>query len=263
MTTAGYALDNSAATASPMLECLSAILDPVTQAHLRQLDLTPLGRYWEMAAGNGSVAAWLVRALGPTAEVVATDVNTRHIPIVGGLQVVRHDDSAMPPLAGPWNGVHARLAFAHWLNPVEVVRGLVSVLRPGGWLLVEDWGPWTGMVLDSPYPDAAGIYGRYQEGLRGVFRSRGNDASWATSALGVFSRAGLVGVRTTVTAETWAGGSPGARLPVVVSTELRQQLIEHGVTAADLDALPAILNDPATTVLGNATWSTVGIAPTA
>jgi SAM-dependent methyltransferase len=257
-----YALNNDTSTAASMLDSLSAILDPVTRRRLAELELSPTGRYWEVAAGNGSVATWLFRTLGPTATVTATDLNVRHMPYLDGLRVLARDDAVEAPLPGPWDGIHARLALAHWPNRRMVLAAYAQVLRPGGWLLVEDWGPWPGMLLSSPVPEAAGIYGRYQEALRRVFDARGNEATWAGDTAGVMVGAGLERVSTTVSADTWRGGSPGCLLPVTVAAELREQLVAHGADAGELDALPTIMNDPETLVLGNSTWSTVGFAPT-
>ncbi|MFD1325567.1 class I SAM-dependent methyltransferase [Micromonospora sonneratiae] len=257
-----YVLDNGESMASLMLDHLSAVLDDVTLARLTEVQLSPTGRFWEVAAGNGSIARWLCRTLGPTAEVVASDINARHIPATAGLHVLRRNDATDGPLAGAWDGIHARLALAHWPNRHEVLASYAQALRPGGWLLVEDWGPWTGMVLSSPVHGAAGIYGRYQDALGRVFRSRGNDTSWATTTAGAMRAIGLVEVTTTVTARSWPGGSPGCLLPLVVATELRELLIAHNADAGELDALPSIMNAPGTIVLGNAIWSTIGYTPT-
>ncbi|GAB3160902.1 hypothetical protein GCM10027290_67400 [Micromonospora sonneratiae] len=257
-----YALNNESSTASKMLDCLSEVLDPTTRQLFEAETLKPNGRYWEVAAGTGSIAGWLCRTLGPTAEVVATDINTRHVQPAPGLEVRRRDD-ADGPLQGRWDGIHARLALAHWPNRREVVTGYASALAPGGFLLVEDWGPWTGKVLASPVPDAAGIYTRYQNALRKVFDSRGNDSTWAESTAEAMLAAGLASAKTTVNAQTWRGGTPGCILPMLVAAELRYSLIEHGATSEDLDVLTAVMSDPDTYVLGNATWSTIGYASTA
>ncbi|MEV7230952.1 class I SAM-dependent methyltransferase [Polymorphospora sp. NPDC051019] len=261
MTVVQYALDNAKVTASPMLDCLSEILDEETTGLLGRLPLVPTGRYWVPAAGNGSVARWLARTLGPTAEVVASDADPRHIPQVDGLRVVRRDDVADGPLPGEWDGIPLRLFAAHTSARVELVHRYASVLRPGGVLVDQEWGVWSGFVQHSPYADAHDVYEHYQEALRRVFDARGNDATWSVKAAEVFEAAGLVDVRTTVSARSWPGGSAGCRLVVVVAAELREQLIAQGADPGLLDRLPEIMHDPETVVIGNATWTTVGFAP--
>ncbi|HWG97756.1 MAG TPA: hypothetical protein VNV66_00145, partial [Pilimelia sp.] len=123
------------------------------------------------------------------------------------------------------------------------------------------WGQWSGVVLSSPVPDAAAIYGRYTAALVEVFRAFGNDPAWAAQVPQAMSDAGLVEVDTVCHADSWRGGSAGCLLPVVVSTELRAHLIEAGASADDLDALPEVMHHPDTLVLGNLTFSTIGRRP--
>jgi hypothetical protein len=72
---------------------------------------------------------------------------------------------------------------------------------------------------------------------------------------------GLVEVHTVVHARSWRGGSAGCRLPVVVSTEIRDRLVEAGMSGSDIEAMHRLLTDPKTVILGNLTYSTVGRAP--
>lgn len=253
-----YALNNDEVTASAMLDNLAAVWDDFTRERLTQAGLPVGGRAWEAAAGNGSVAHWLA---DQGIQVIATDVNPKHVRPHPGVRILQHDDENEPAPDRDLDLIHARCAFAHWPTREAVVAKYAAALAPGGALVIEDWGQWVGWVLSSPVPDAEGIYARYQAALLEVFKSSGNDPSWAGRTADAMTAAGLVRVDTTVQSGTWRGGSAHCRLPVVVATELRQPLLAHGATEADLDALPAVLENEETLLLGNVGFSTVGYRP--
>ncbi|HEX8628747.1 MAG TPA: class I SAM-dependent methyltransferase [Catenuloplanes sp.] len=255
---APYALDNDAPTANPMHDCLSEILDDFTRRRLLQAGINGNSLCWEIGAGNGSVAEWMAEQIGPDGEVLATDLKIQHIRAHPGVLPMVHDVAAQEPPVGQVNLAHARLVFAHLPNRRDTLAKVASALAPGGAVVIEDWGHWTGLVLTSPIKGAAQVYARYQNALLEVFRSFGNDPTWAISAAQAMTELGLVGVDARTESQSWPGGSPGCRLPVVVSAELREPLLGFGATAADLDALPEIMNHPQTLVLGNTTVSTIG-----
>lgn len=253
-----YALDNDEVTASAMLDNLAAVWDEFTRERLIQAGVPQGGRCWEAAAGNGSIAHWLA---DQGAQVIATDVNPKHVRPHNGVKIVQHDDEQEPAPDRGFDLIHARCAFAHWPTRESVVAKFAAALAPGGALVIEDWGKWLGWVLSSPVPDAAGIYDRYQTALMKVFESAGNDPGWAGRTADVMAAAGLVRVDTAVKSDTWRGGSAHCRLPVVVATELRQPLLAHGATEKDLDALPEVLQHEETLLLGNVGFSTIGYRP--
>ena len=262
-TQAPYVLDNDEPTASPMLDHLSAILDGFTIERLTEAGVPAGGRCWEVGAGNGSISSWLGEQVGAGGTVIATDIKPQHVRHHARVRIVTHDVAGQPPPDLGFGLMHARLVLAHLPTRRQVVKTLAEALAPGGALVIEEWGQWSGMVLSSPVPDAAAIYGRYTAALLEVFRSFGNDPTWAAQVPQAMADAGLVEVDTVCHADSWRGGSAGCLLPVVVSTELRGHLIGAGARAEDLDALPEIMHHPDTLVLGNLTFSTIGRRPSA
>lgn len=260
--TDAYALDNGRDGAGGMLDCLTAILDQSTVELLAPL--VPLGgRCLELGAGNGSMARWLADAVGPDGQVVATDLK---------LELVRADVRSHPRVAllahdlrsdrlpsGPFDVVHARLLLAHLPGRDALLPALAGVLAPGGVLVVEEWGGHgPGVVLSSPWPETVELYRRYQTALMAMFAAAGNDATWSVRVHAAMVAAGLNDVRTVVRARSWTGGTAGCRLPIAVSGQVRERLLDHGLDPGDLDELRTHLADPRVVVMGNLTWSTVG-----
>jgi hypothetical protein len=208
---------------------------------------------------------WLADEVGEGGSVLATDIAPQHIPEHSQLEVMLHDVATMSGIEGPFDVIHARLVLAHLPQRREILGWLAGLLAPGGVLAVEEWGQWVGTVVTSPVPGAAGIYCRYQQALLEVFRSQGNDPTWATSVSTAMADAGLDGVDVEVSAETWrcGGTSPGTRLVTAVAGQLREQLFGAGLTPGDLNDLMTVVTHPDTKLLGNLTVSTLGHRPAA
>jgi SAM-dependent methyltransferase len=253
-----YVLDNDEPTAEAMLDCLSGVLDDFTATRLEEAGIRDGARCLELGAGNGSIAAWLAQRVGTEGMVLATDVKPRHVRPHPGVLVLSHDVTSDELPAGQFELVHARLLLAHLPERREVLKRLADALTPDGVLVIEEWGAWPGRVLWAAQPDAAALYERYQTALLRVFASWGNDSSWAARVPAEMAAVGLVDVETMVHARSWRGGSPGCRLPVAVSRELREELVRAGLSEADLDRLPDVMRDPELVLLGNLTWSTIG-----
>jgi SAM-dependent methyltransferase len=82
----------------------------------------------------------------PTGHVTATDLETDFLAqlSLANLDVLRHDVTTDPFPEESFDFVHARAVLMHLPNRMEILRRMVSWLRPGGWLLVEDadFGMW-------------------------------------------------------------------------------------------------------------------------
>jgi SAM-dependent methyltransferase len=73
--------------------------------------------------------------------VLATDLDTRFLEKLAhsNLEIRRHDIGKDPLPKAVFDLVHARLVLAHLPDRDEVLRRMVEALRPGGWLVVEEF----------------------------------------------------------------------------------------------------------------------------
>jgi predicted O-methyltransferase YrrM len=85
-----YAFNNDDPDAIDRHNVLPIMFDEFTASRLAGVGNLTGRRCLELGAGGGSVAGWLARQVGPTGEVLATDINTRHLPTDGGYQVSRY-----------------------------------------------------------------------------------------------------------------------------------------------------------------------------
>ena len=193
----GYLLDNQQAEAGERFDALSVIFDPPTFRHLDHLGNSAGWRCWEVGAGGPSVPRWLAGRVGPAGRVLATDIDiswTRQAesPLI---EVRRHDVSADEPPAEVFDLVHARLVLVHVADRSRALRSMISVLRPGGWLLLEDADPALQPLI---CPDEFGPAQQLANSLRAAFRKmlalRGADLSYGRKLPRLLREAGLAEV---------------------------------------------------------------------
>jgi SAM-dependent methyltransferase len=140
MTAHRYLLANAATQAGDRFAALSAMFDPVTFAHVDALGIGAGCRRWEVGAGSMSVPRWMAGKVGPTGHVLATDIDVSWLHGDGaGVDVRRHDVATDEPPGDAFDLVHARLVLVHVAARDEALRRMISALRPGGWLVVEDF----------------------------------------------------------------------------------------------------------------------------
>jgi SAM-dependent methyltransferase len=135
-----YLFDNAPALAVRRFDALSRLFDSVTERHLDALGITAGWRCGEVGAGGLTIADWMARRVGERGYVLATDIDISwRRANADGVDVFAHDVTADDVPAGRFDLVHARLVLSHVPNRYEALRRMVSAVRPGGWLLVEDF----------------------------------------------------------------------------------------------------------------------------
>ncbi len=91
--------------------------------------------------------------------------------------------------------MHARLVLVHLADRGQALRSMISVLRPGGWLLVEDADPALQPLI---CPDESGPAQQLANRLRTAFRTmlaqRGADLSYGRKLPRLLREAGLAEV---------------------------------------------------------------------
>lgn len=257
-----YALDNNDVEAVDRHNHLSAILDEFTFSRLSSVGALTGRRCLEVGAGGGSVARWLAERVGPEGQVVATDINTRHLSPDCGYAVMRHDLTTESVPDGPWDLIHTRLVLIHLAQRHEILNRLAASLAPGGALVVEEWDATIGnFVLAVPDDEAAALLDKYQTTLRQVFAAGGNDPAWGRRVHSAMIDNGLVNVDTVLHARSWPGGTPGALLITANTGQLRDEFLAAGMSGKQLDALSRLANDPRMVLRGHVLFSTIGRRP--
>ncbi len=193
----GYLLENRQAEAKERFEALSVIFDPWTFRHIDDLGIGQGWRCWEVGAGGPSVPRWLASRAGPAGRVLATDIDVSWSAHAAGqvIEVRCHDVAADDPPAGPFDLVHARLVLVHVADRESALRSMISVLRPGGWLLIEDADPaLQPLICPDEYGPEQQLANRIRSGFRKMLAQRGADLSYGRKLPRLLREAGLADV---------------------------------------------------------------------
>lgn len=163
-----YLLDNAQPEAGDRFSALARLFNPSTFRHLAALGLGPGWRCWEVGAGGPSVPAWLAAQVGPNGQVVATDLDVSWLDPTAGYDVRRHDVGTEPPPGDGFDLIHARLVLVHVPQRAAALAAMISALRPGGWLVLEEADP---ALQPLVCPDEAGPAERLANKLKHDFRT--------------------------------------------------------------------------------------------
>lgn len=141
----------------PELERIKALQEVCDPATIRRLEKIGVSKGWkrlEIGAGAGSVARWLAERVGPKGKVVATDINPRFLLQLSkpNIEVRQHDITKDELENGYYDLVHCRLLLQHLPEPEKVLARMVTAVRPGGWLFIEEWDLGLGLLVDLISP---------------------------------------------------------------------------------------------------------------
>jgi len=246
-----YVFDNSWEQERERLAGLEAANDPDTIRHLEGLGVAQGWRCLEIAGGGGSIARWLCERVAPSGSVVATDIDTRFLEIldVPNLDVRRHNLVTDDLPEDEFDLIHGRFIVEHVPDPDQIVKKLVSSLKPGGWILLED-ADFSPFKTEPPhtivYPEAgAGAIAKVWRAALGVMRDVGYDDEYGRRLPIDLVSAGAVDVTAEMNAYFRWGGSPGSTAPIGTLERFREQMTaETDVTDEEIDLTIATFSDP-------------------
>lgn len=175
------------------LDALSALFDPVTFRHVEALGIGRGWQCWEVGAGRPTVANWLAGRVGESGYVLATDIDitglTNHID--SAVDVQRHDVITDDIPLGRFDLVHARHVLLHLPARVEVIKRMISALRPGGWVLIEDYDHVMPLVCADAYRPEHHRANKVHARVRALLTEHGLDLEYARALPRILHDAGL------------------------------------------------------------------------
>lgn len=134
-----YILPHDLTQEEDRLVRMARMLDPVMRMRLAARGLAPGWRCLEVAAGIGSIGAWLAGAVGPAGHVVVSDIDTRFIDRLQAPNLsVRRIDLTRDDLGAGFDLVCGRAFLHHLPGRHDVLGRLAEAVKPGGVLLVEE-----------------------------------------------------------------------------------------------------------------------------
>jgi SAM-dependent methyltransferase len=240
-----YVLDHAAEQTGQRFASLEACYDPVT---IRQLQAIGVVDGWwclEVGAGSGSIVRRLAELAGPDGHVVATDIDPRWIEAGhANIELRRHDIVAHELEHDTFDLAHARLVLSRVPDRDRALRRMIESLKPGGWLLIEDFDVHWLAPMTMGEPADVALADKVVQAFRLVLErsgvtSRTDAAATRCCANKAWSR--CMSMRTSSS----RGGSPGARLMRSNMEQLRERLTALGlVSQRDLRRYCDLLENP-------------------
>jgi SAM-dependent methyltransferase len=254
-----YVFANAGREAAPRFSALASVFDPGTIRHLQERGVAEGWSCLEIGAGGGSIALWLCERVGATGKVLATDIDPRFLETLrhAALEVRRHDVVVDPLPEQAFDLVHTRLVLGHLPEREKVLHRMVAALRPGGWVVVEEFDTHAMVAEPDVYPDETALPAI--DAMRRVMAARGVDARFGRSLASRLRGHGLADVDAEGRVFLWRGGSPGAVLLKAGLEQLREAAIAAGeVGAAEIDADLQRLDDPRCVAPSPVLWAAWG-----
>ncbi len=238
-----YLLDNRAREAEQRFDSLSALFNPVTFRHVEMLGIGEGWHCWEVGVGGPSVPQWLSARVGPSGRVLATDIDVSWASHIAGgnIDIRGHDVAADDPPTEVFDLVHARLVLIHVTQREQALMRMVTSVRPGGWLLIEDFDP---EMQRHACPDEFGpeqaLANEVRAGFRVLLAQRGADLEFGRRLPRLMRHAALVDVA--ADAYMPLALAAGTELEKANVKQVRDGLIAGGhASAEEIDAHLAAL----------------------
>jgi SAM-dependent methyltransferase len=255
----GYLLDNASPEAPVRFAALSVLFDETTIRHLTNCGVAPGWRCFEVGAGGGSIANWLADRVGADGSVLATDIDPRFLESLQrpNLEARRHNIAVDPLPEGEFDLIHARLVLMHLPERDTALARMIAALKPGGWLLEEEYD--TTSLLPNPalYPAEALL--PTQVALMRFLEDRGVNRSHGRLLFEQLCSRGMVSVEAEGRILMLRHGSHGASMLQANYEQLRGPMIESGyISPQQFEIDVARLQDPDFAMPSAILWSVRG-----
>lgn len=217
-------------------------LDPGTT---RILETIGVGDGWsclEVGAGAGSITRWMCERVGAQGSVTAIDIDTTLVDTIKHPRLtVLQRNLLTDDLPGEFDVAHARLLVEHLPEPEVALARMISCVKPGGWVLIEDLD----MVTHVPVTPSE-TYERVSAAATTIMSAAGFNPYLGRSLQLMLSRAGLEDVQAEGRIPIGRReNNPGIEMFQLTLTRLRAPAVAAGLaTNEDFDEALALLSNP-------------------
>jgi SAM-dependent methyltransferase len=226
-----YVYDQGFGEERTRLAGMESLWDPGTQALLDELGIGKPWRCLEIGAGGGSLVQWMASR---GAHVVAVDIDTRFVEELAGdnIEIRRADIRAEELPRDEFDLIHSRLVFEHLTDRREILARLVGTLKPGGWMVIEDYD-WTAFGIQGADPPVA----RATDATLSFMERAGFERHYGRQVVADLAEAGLTEVRGEGRARIIDSSSPGFDFFRLSLASVRDPVVESGLLSReDADA---------------------------
>jgi SAM-dependent methyltransferase len=234
--TRDYVYDQGYADERKRIAGMEALWDPGSRALLDDLGIGNGWKCLEVGAGGGSMVEWMA---GRGALVTAVDIDTRFVEALASESIdVRRMDIRTDELPqSEFDLVHARLVLEHLTDRRQILERLAGALRPGGWIVIEDYD-WSCFGFQDPSMD------NVADAIMDFMEQAGFQRDYGRRVVSDLESAGLSDVRGEGRARIIDSNSQGFDFFRLSFESLKSALVDAGrFTGEEADAMSARLRE--------------------
>jgi SAM-dependent methyltransferase len=225
--TRDYVLDQGFVDERARLSGMEALWDPGSQALLDELGIGPGWKCLEVGAGGGSMVEWMADR---GAHVTAIDIDIRYIEHLASDSIaVRRIDLREDELPqAEFDLVHSRLVLEHLAARRQILDRLVATLKPGGWMIMEDYD-WT----NYGFEDGSRGFSEIGDVILDFMTTAGFERDYGRRVVTDMEAAGLTDLRGEGRARLIDSTSPGFDFFRLSFESLREAVVKAGLLSAE------------------------------
>ncbi len=178
------------------LALLDQVYGPDAERIMTAIGIPRGGRVADIGCGTGNTTRWFASKVGPEGQMTAVDVSDDQLAVaqsmaeadgLGNIHFVRANayDTGLP--RDHFNVVHCRFLLCHLVRPLDALREMAAIARPGGLVICFDLDITGLFSVPATY-----CYVRLQALLASHDRLRGIDDALGLNLPRLFRQVGLV-----------------------------------------------------------------------
>ncbi|CAN1209629.1 Methyltransferase type 11 [Tumidithrix helvetica PCC 7403] len=237
------------------LQAIERVFDPASRQRILATGLTEAWHCLEVGAGAGSIAKWMAEVVGANGEVVAVDLDTRFLTDIRlpNVRIIEGDIRDLPLEVSSFDLIHARYVLIHLPNFQEVLSKLVDLLKPGGWLAIEE-PDFSAARAIAGGEATCQSFARINQAILRIFGNKGIDYDLGIKLPAILQKMGLQQLSVEHDAPASQGGSELAMMMKMSTAQLAEQYLATGeVTLQDIENYDAFAENPNTWAIYYAT----------
>jgi SAM-dependent methyltransferase len=193
---------------------------------------------------------------------LATDIDPRFLKTLKhpNIEVRRHNIATDPLPEAAFDLVHTRLVLLHIPQREEALERMIAALKPGGWLVVEEYD--SASMPPDPAVSPGEVLLRTHIAMMRLFEDAGVNRRYGRLLFARLRAHRLINVAAEARVFMFECGSPGASMMRTNYAQLRTAMIDsHYITPGQFDGDLAQLDDPDFMMPSGILWSAWGRRP--
>jgi SAM-dependent methyltransferase len=206
----------------------------------------------------------LCTRVGPTGKIVATDIDTKFLQrlSIPNLEVRQHDITKDSLETGQYDLVFCRTLLMQLLEPEKALKRMADAIRPGGWLLIEEFDYGSILSADVMNPSAAVFSTTRRALIDFLLEKRIIDLVFGRRVRGLVEQLGFADIAQDGCTFMCRGGDPMANFDVISFRMAGKPMITTGLLRQEQHEQVQRLNsDPTFNYPGPTMFSVWGKKP--